>query len=280
MAAILEHQMEKDHHKVIVKGQIKSQDFDRLVEEIDKKMVTGYGNASLNSADLRQAISEAVYNPSQVQEVKYIAEDGEVFIDNMMVVVFLDVMNHLAPEGSIYAKTAGFFDLLKKMPRYANDIATARRELFKDGDYSAEQIRQTLLDETPLKIGQTLMYRRVSDTLLNLTSEELDLKTDPQSKLDFLLLLNQIKTILIELKLENPFDKEKYADISELHDEVCDYVYSELIQSHEKDIISEWLDKYDELESELNKIHRRQRRANSRDRSMTRVLKVKRKEKK
>ena len=74
------------------------------------------------------------------------------------------------------------------------------------------------------------------------------------------------------MKLENPFDKEKYADISELHDEVCDYVYSELIQSHEKDIISEWLDKYDELESELNKIHRRQRRANSRDRSMTRSI--------
>ena len=129
----------------------KSQDFDRLVEEIDKKMVTGYGNASLNSADLRQAISEAVYNPSQVQEVKYIAEDGEVFIDNMMVVVFLDVMNHLAPEGSIYAKTAGFFDLLKKMPRYANDIATARRELFKDGDYSAEQIRTNITGRNPIE---------------------------------------------------------------------------------------------------------------------------------
>ena len=61
-------------------------------------MVTGYGNASLNSLDLRQPISNQSITPVKFK-VKYIAEDGEVFIDNMMV-VFLDVMNHL-PEGNL-----------------------------------------------------------------------------------------------------------------------------------------------------------------------------------
>ena len=181
--------------------------FDNLVETINARMEGGYGGASLSSALLTDAIAQAPIDSDARDEIITLANDDGVYIDNMMVSVFLDFMSFLAPRTSIFNQNkiiqmehtmTEIFGFMRKMPRLSNDIATAYRELLKDDDCSAHQIRQTLRQNKKLNSNQEqqyIIFRGFYHQLLELIRcyDMPRFEQPPSGQLDFFILLEQIK---------------------------------------------------------------------------------------
>ena len=156
---------------------------------------------------------------------------------------------------------------MRKMPRLSNDIATAYRELLKDDDCSAHQIRQTLRQNKKLNSNQEqqyIIFRGFYHQLLELIRcyDMPRFEQPPSGQLDFFILLEQIKILLSKNQ-----NNDQTSFITNLHDQLCDYIYDELIRPNEKASIRLWHESSQRLNEQLNILSRRRRRP-SRDRSM------------
>ena len=199
------------------KKNIDEKKFADFVAQVSETMVSGYGEASSCSGQLREAIGKT----DKLNMVRLAGYDT-TYAENMMVRVFLTFMKTFGPVESIFSAQEDttlnrVYYHMQMMPRWANDIATARRELFKDGDCSAEQIRHLLMDGTPLNNSQSASLKLFDEQFLDLeelvkgerTSEHKEAREPEQvrSPVDFVFLLHKVKDLLSNNQSRETFYK-------------------------------------------------------------------------
>ncbi|MGC6367011.1 MAG: hypothetical protein ACON35_03340 [Candidatus Marinamargulisbacteria bacterium] len=237
------------------KKNIDEKKFADFVNQVSETMVSGYGEASSCSGQLREAIGKTD-RPNMVRLAGY----DTTYAENMMVRVFLTFMKTFGPVESIFSAQANttlnrVYYHMQMMPRWANDIATARRELFKDGDCSAEQIRHLLMHKTPLNNSQSAILKLFDEHFLVLDglikgerpSEHKKTK-EPEQPVDFVFLLHKVKDLLSN----NQSSGNLTSSIEILHNDICEYIDKEFIGFHERALIRRWVKAYCDLENDIS----------------------------